>query len=507
MAPEQLGGRYSPASDQYALATLAYLLLSGHTPFAGGLGELMRAVLQDPPPSLQRLNSVVSAAVEAVIRRALAKEPGRRYPSMAAFAEALRAAALLEGETTEEGLRTYSGFTSIPTAGLGGAAVGSRPAATPRRSMRAGAGKRASLAEYSGAPRVFATARDAGPYPPPLWLSDDASTHPVPGNSARPRTRRRILAFTLSVALLLLAAVAAIQSRPLGISRGFAPPPAATRGGSPDATSVQTPTAGHRMRGSDTALLVRHPAALTVHPGQRFSLTVTYANTGATTWTSADGYALVCAKARYPAALCSGATAISLGEARVRPGHRATFTVAMRAPVRLGEYTVSWNMRHNGALFGDRDAVSTITVRRPLPPPSATPKPKPTATPTPHLQPTADPTFTPVPEPTDTPDLEPTDTPDLEPTDTPEMQAPATLEPEPTATAALQSTVPAPLPSPPSNNPSSDAASSTYSNPMPHRARMHHIHATATPQSQADSTTPPDSAGAPSPGDAHNEAP
>ena len=101
MAPEQFSGKFSPASDQYALGVLTFLLLTGHTPFEGDLARLTHAHMFEPPPSLHKLNRAVPPAIEAVVARALAKEPSARYPSVAAFADALRLAA--SGTTPSQG--------------------------------------------------------------------------------------------------------------------------------------------------------------------------------------------------------------------------------------------------------------------------------------------------------------------------------------------------------------------------------------------------------------------
>ncbi|GAC1447634.1 MAG: hypothetical protein PVSMB4_03450 [Ktedonobacterales bacterium] len=99
MAPEQFSGRFSPASDQYSLGVLAYLLLAGRTPFQGDLPALMQAHLHAVPPAMATLNPAVPASVADAIGRALAKDPAQRYSSVAAFAQALRAAALESGAT------------------------------------------------------------------------------------------------------------------------------------------------------------------------------------------------------------------------------------------------------------------------------------------------------------------------------------------------------------------------------------------------------------------------
>jgi serine/threonine protein kinase len=93
MAPEQFTGAFSPATDQYALAVVAYQLLAGRPPFEGDLATVTQAHLNQPPPSLRGLNPAISPALDAVVLRALAKKPSDRYPQIAAFAQALREAA------------------------------------------------------------------------------------------------------------------------------------------------------------------------------------------------------------------------------------------------------------------------------------------------------------------------------------------------------------------------------------------------------------------------------
>ena len=87
-APEQWFEQPRPASDQYALAVTCYQLLTGRLPFIGNLYSIMHGHLQTPPPPLREFNPLVSQQVEAVIQRALAKEPSERYEDMLAFARA-----------------------------------------------------------------------------------------------------------------------------------------------------------------------------------------------------------------------------------------------------------------------------------------------------------------------------------------------------------------------------------------------------------------------------------
>lgn len=89
-APEQWLEQPRPASDQYALAVTCYQLLTGRPPFTGNLYSVMHGHLQAPPPPMRQFNPLFPPQVEAVIGRALAKDPNARYPDILAFARAYR---------------------------------------------------------------------------------------------------------------------------------------------------------------------------------------------------------------------------------------------------------------------------------------------------------------------------------------------------------------------------------------------------------------------------------
>ncbi|MBQ6007901.1 MAG: protein kinase [Kiritimatiellae bacterium] len=86
-SPEQWRGRPQGAeADQYALAVVAYRLLSGRLPFDGdNVLVLCRAVLEEKPPAIKWLPSHANKA----LARALAKDPHDRFPTCTAFADAL----------------------------------------------------------------------------------------------------------------------------------------------------------------------------------------------------------------------------------------------------------------------------------------------------------------------------------------------------------------------------------------------------------------------------------
>jgi len=92
MAPEQWEGHAAPASDQYALAVMAYELLTGRTPFQGGLSQVMYQHFNTPPTPPSIFNPRIPGEIDAVLLRALAKKPDERFPSISAFARAFQEA-------------------------------------------------------------------------------------------------------------------------------------------------------------------------------------------------------------------------------------------------------------------------------------------------------------------------------------------------------------------------------------------------------------------------------
>jgi serine/threonine-protein kinase len=96
VAPEALSGEVvSPAADQYSLATMAYLFLTGALPYAArSPREMFTQLLSQPPIPLNKAKADIqySAEVEAVVAKGLAKHPQDRYPDVVAFAGALAGA-------------------------------------------------------------------------------------------------------------------------------------------------------------------------------------------------------------------------------------------------------------------------------------------------------------------------------------------------------------------------------------------------------------------------------
>ena len=106
MAPEQMDGEVSRASDIYALGCVVFELLTGEAPYTGTTQQIMRGhVLASVPSVVERSRGRVDPAVQPVLERALAKDPAARFTSAGEMVQALRAAADgrgITGATTQE---------------------------------------------------------------------------------------------------------------------------------------------------------------------------------------------------------------------------------------------------------------------------------------------------------------------------------------------------------------------------------------------------------------------
>ena len=99
VAPEQAQGEHLDArADQYSLAALSYLLLTGRPPYAHG--TLSAAANPAPPAPMSTPERPFPPAVEDVVRRGLAVDRDDRFPDVRSYVAALRTA-LGEGATGE----------------------------------------------------------------------------------------------------------------------------------------------------------------------------------------------------------------------------------------------------------------------------------------------------------------------------------------------------------------------------------------------------------------------
>src|SRR5579884_2547325 len=126
------GKQVSPATDVYSLGVVLWELLAGDIPFVGeNFVAIALRHVNEPPPSLCERRPDVSPRLEAAVDRALAKDPRRRFPSMAAFAQELRAClAEAEGAAAAPPLDDDVAVTRITRP------APARPPRTPRPARR-----------------------------------------------------------------------------------------------------------------------------------------------------------------------------------------------------------------------------------------------------------------------------------------------------------------------------------------------------------------------------------
>ena len=99
-APEQLvGGQVDFRTDVFSLGAVGYYALLGKPPFEGRtVDAIARGQVGGEPPDLRAARPDVPAALEEVLRKAAAYQPGDRYSSAAAFRRALDEAVPAEGD-------------------------------------------------------------------------------------------------------------------------------------------------------------------------------------------------------------------------------------------------------------------------------------------------------------------------------------------------------------------------------------------------------------------------
>jgi serine/threonine protein kinase len=125
MAPEQWSDGASSQTDQYAIAAIAYELLTGTPPFDGTPEEMKEQKLHEKqPPPLSAHDSRLSSALDAVLQRALKNKPDERFPNIDEFANAFREAGEKKDKTISSSrwasfLLMYSFMTIILAFGIG----------------------------------------------------------------------------------------------------------------------------------------------------------------------------------------------------------------------------------------------------------------------------------------------------------------------------------------------------------------------------------------------------
>lgn len=196
MAPEQVRGEpASVVTDLWSLGVLAYEMFAGHPPFGGPIvANVLFQVTSRPPAPAPHLPKALGKA----LRRALEKDPVRRYLTAAAFVQAAKSAipkSALPKQASAAGPKpAASRLPSVPRWAQGAAllllfAGAFSVAAHERHSTRAAAPNKASAPMLSISPPAAAPAPPAA-LPVPVILVPAARTAPQSAGSYWAKTEK-----------------------------------------------------------------------------------------------------------------------------------------------------------------------------------------------------------------------------------------------------------------------------------------------------------------------------
>jgi len=121
MSPEQIQGKeVSFHSDMYSLGVVLYELLTGGRPFSGqNIEALMQKIIQEEPPPPSSLRADLPKALDALVLRALKKDPQQRYPTWAEFGlELSKAGTLVLSADSIPDSEKYVMLKSVPMLSL-----------------------------------------------------------------------------------------------------------------------------------------------------------------------------------------------------------------------------------------------------------------------------------------------------------------------------------------------------------------------------------------------------
>jgi len=205
LAPEYLaGGEADARVDIYGLGCVLFQALTAEPPFTGpSAAAKMYAHAAAEPPSPRARRAEVSARLDAVVRRALAKDPAQRQRTAAQFAlEAAAGAGLPAPRWVPASATAESPAPAEPTAA---------PEHPERPAAREPAG-RSAPPEHSEWPAEQPAAPER---PAPVGHSDGARYHePVYYTRRGRRRRRRWAVWTLAVLVFIAAPIALLLALP-----------------------------------------------------------------------------------------------------------------------------------------------------------------------------------------------------------------------------------------------------------------------------------------------------
>jgi serine/threonine protein kinase len=125
MAPEMVRGKQPDhRADIYELGVVLFEMLTGRAPFQGTSAFMIAAQhIQEEPPSLTSLNPNITPQVDAVVQKALAKDPDQRYSHANELALALRQALGMPTHIMPSPITPIYSLTDTATASLPGGTI------------------------------------------------------------------------------------------------------------------------------------------------------------------------------------------------------------------------------------------------------------------------------------------------------------------------------------------------------------------------------------------------
>jgi eukaryotic-like serine/threonine-protein kinase len=169
MSPEQfMGQTVDGRSDLFSCGVILYQFLTGEKPFTGTTTTIMYKVLREEPLPPSTLNLGLPPAMDAVVNKAIAKNPADRFQTAREFAQALKAAVAGQHAPATHAAAASVDATVVNAnqAPLGRAPAVAAPAVQPARRPAPVA---EPMADRMGEPVAAKVPPVPNPYQPASW--------------------------------------------------------------------------------------------------------------------------------------------------------------------------------------------------------------------------------------------------------------------------------------------------------------------------------------------------